>query len=262
MIELHCMDCVKFMRTMEAESVDLVITSPPYDNMRKYKGFSFDFEAVAAGLYRVVKPEGVVCWVVGDQIVDGGRTLTSFRQGLHFQEIGFKMHDLIIFEKCNVFRQRKNGYKSQHEFIFVLVKGNQPKTFNPLMQKKISYRAPRQVSLVRKSSDHGHERRYKITRDFRDEREVKKGNIWKYYTGLYNTTKDKIAFKHPAIFPERLARDCILSWSKPGDLVFDPFVGSGTTGKMAKLEGRDFIGTDISPDYIDIAQRRIDSYGW
>ena len=79
---LYVADCVEFMDAMPADCVDLVVTSPPYDNLRDYKGYKFDFSAIAQGLFKVLKPGGVVVWVVGDRI-NGGKSLTSFRQANH-----------------------------------------------------------------------------------------------------------------------------------------------------------------------------------
>ena len=82
-------------------------------------------------------------------------------------------------------------------------------------------------------------------------------NVWQIANGFMKSTNDKVAYEHPAIFPEQLANDHILSWSSKGDIILDPFMGSGTTAKMAKLNGRNFIGFEISKEYCDIAEERI-----
>lgn len=245
-------DCVERMRELEDASAQLVLTSPPYDELRDYNGYSFPFEDIAQELYRVTADGGVVVWVVGDRI-RGGRSLTSFRQALTFQEIGFSAHDVMIYQKKNTPFMRSNAYTNAYEFMFVLSKGK-PATFNPL--KVPTARHGMELLTHNKLPDG-------INKKKRGElkKEKTRTNIWSYAVGLGGTTRDRIAFQHPAVFPEKLAEDHILSWSKPGDLVLDPMCGSGTTGKMALLHGRDFIGIDISREYIDIARQRLESAG-
>lgn len=246
--ELLVGDCVTHMAVMDEGSIDLTVTSPPYDNLRNYNGYIFDFEGVADGLYRVTKPGGVVVWVVGDK-TKKGKSLTSFEQGLYFRDIGFQMHDVMIYQKKNTPFMRSNGYTNCYEFMFVLSKGS-PKTFNPLKEKTV--RSGVEMLVSNKKAD-GINKKVAGTL----KKEKTKNNIWQYAVGLGGTTSDRIAFKHPAVFPEKLAQDHILSWSDPGDTVFDPMCGSGTTGKMAVLNDRRFIGIDISEEYIEIARERI-----
>ncbi|HXT83080.1 MAG TPA: site-specific DNA-methyltransferase [Verrucomicrobiae bacterium] len=249
---LYVAECVEFMKKMKPESVDLTVTSPPYDNLRDYKGYTFDFENIAKGLYKITKDGGIVVWVVGDK-VNGGFSLTSFRQGLFFQNIGFQMHDVMIFKKKNTPFMRSNAYTNCFEFMFVLSKGK-PKTFNPLKDK--TARSGYEMLPFNKKSDGINK---KILGELKKEKT--KTNIWDYAVGLHGTTSDRIAFKHPAVFPEKLAEDHILSWSNEGDLVFDPMCGSGTTCKMAKIHNRKYIGVDISEEYYKIAQKRISAVG-
>lgn len=246
---LHVADCINFMDSMPSECVDLIITSPPYDNLRDYNGYNFDFEVVANGLFKVIKHGGIVVWVVGDRI-NGGRSLTSFRQGLYFQEIGFNMHDLMIYQKKNTPFMRSNAYTNSYEFMFILSKGK-PKIFNPLKEKTV--RNGFEMVVHNKKSDGVNK---KILKQLKPEKT--KTNIWSYAVGLGGTTSDKIAFKHPAMFPEKLALDHILSWSNEDDLVFDPMCGSGTTCKMALLSNREYLGVDISEEYIQIAEARLE----
>jgi DNA modification methylase len=241
-------DCIEFMTSMPNECVDLVVTSPPYDNLRNYKGYSFEFERIAEGLFKVIKEGGVVVWVVGDKI-NGGRSLTSFRQGIYFQEIGFDMHDVMIYQKKNTPFMRSNAYTNAYEFMFILSKGK-PKTFNPLKEKTV--RNGYEMVVFNKGADGINRKNLKELKT-----EKTKTNIWKYAVGLGGTTSDKIAFQHPATFPEKLAEDHILSWSNEGDLVFDPMCGSGTTCKMAYLNKRKYLGVDISEEYINIANARL-----
>ena len=242
-------DCIHFMKKkMKEDTVDLTVTSPPYDNLRNYDGYSFNFEEIAQQLYRVTKTGGILVWIIGDKI-HKGKSLTSFEQGLFFQKIGFRMHDVMIYKKKNTPFMRSNAYTNCFEFMFVLTKGK-PKTFNPLKEKTV--RNGYEMLTYNKKADGINKKNWKELK-----KEKTKNNVWTYAVGLGGTTSDKIAFQHPAVFPEKLAEDHILSWSNKGDLVFDPMCGSGTTCKMAILNDREFIGVDISKTYIDIAKKRV-----
>ena len=245
-------NCVEVMRRWPDGIINLTVTSPPYDGLRDYKGYEFPFEAIAKELFRVTADGGVLVWVVGDRI-NGGRSLTSFRQAIHFQDIGFTAHDVMIYQKKNTPFTRSNAYTNAYEMMFVLSKGK-PATFNPL--KAPTQRHGYEMLTHNKLPDGINKKKLgKLNK------EKTRTNIWSYAVGLGGTTNDKIAFQHPAVFPEKLALDHILSWSNPGDLVLDPMCGSGTTGKMALLHGRDFIGIDISPEYIEIASLRLGASG-
>lgn len=251
MIELNKIyneNCLDTVSRMPDNFVDLIVTSPPYDNLRDYKGYEFDFDSIAKGLFKVIKPGGVVVWVVGDKI-NGGRSLTSFKQGLFFQEIGFNMHDVMIYQKKNTPFMRSNAYTNCYEFMFILSKGI-PKTFNPIKENTV--RSGYEMLVHNKKSDGINK---KILKELKPEKT--KNNIWQYAVGLGGTTSDRFAFEHPAMFPENLARDHIISWSNEGDLVYDCFMGSGTTAKMALLNNRNFIGSEIAKKYCDIAEKRI-----
>jgi site-specific DNA-methyltransferase (adenine-specific) len=252
---VHCGDCVEFMRDkMEAEIIDLVVTSPPYDQLRNYEGYKFNFEATAEELYRVIKPGGIVVWVVGDATINGDETGTSFRQALYFKEIGFKLHDTMIYEKTGVSYPSIGRYTQIFEYMFVFSKGK-PNKFNPI--KDVAKRWP-EGSWGKTSS-----RKQDGTLDTKTLKEgdgsgfKQRTNIWIIRNGYGFGTKDKITYQHPASFPEKLAKGHILSWSNPDDLVFDPFSGSGTTLKMALINNRKFIGVDISQKYCEIAVKRL-----
>ena len=250
--KIYNADCVEFMdNEMEVNSVDCVITSPPYDNLRDYNGYKFNCEKIANSLFRVMKKGGVVVWVVGDKIKNGNKSLTSFRQAITFQDIGFNVHDVMIYRKKNTPFMRSNAYTNCYEFMFVFTKGK-PKTFNPL--KEPTVRHGMEMLVHNKGSDGVNK---KVLGELKKEKT--KTNIWDYAVGLGGSTNDKIAFKHPAIFPERLAYDHILSWTNENDLVFDPMCGSGTTCKVAKMLNRNFIGCDISAEYVNIATQRVNS---
>jgi len=242
-------DAVKVMEGFPENSVDLVLTSPPYDELRDYKGYTFDYVAMGKSLYRILKEGGVVVWVVGDKIKKGDKSLTSFKQALAFQEIGFKVHDVMIYRKKNTPFMRSNAYTNCYEYMFVFSK-NGPSTFNPLKVKTV--RQGEELLPHNKGTDGVNK---KIKKELKAEKT--RVNIWEYAVGFGGSTSDKIAFKHPAIFPEKLAEDHILSWTNEGDVVFDPMCGSGTTCKMALLNKRTYIGCDISKEYIDIAKKRL-----
>lgn len=250
--ELIIGNCVNVMQNWENGRVNLTVTSPPYDGLRDYNGFVFPFEEIAQELYRVTTEGGVVVWVVGDKI-DGGRSLTSFRQAIHFQEIGFNIHDIMIYQKKNTPFTRSNAYTNAYEMMLVLSKGK-PATFNPIKEqtKRNGYE---QLTYNKLPDGINKKRLAKLNK------EKTRTNIWPYAVGLGGSTKDKVAFQHPAIFPEKLALDHIQSWSNPGDLVIDPMCGSATTGKMALISGRRFIGIDISPEYIHISKKRLKQAG-
>jgi len=237
------------MKKLPENSLDMTVTSPPYDNLRDYNGFMFEFGNIAQQLYRITKRGGVVVWVVGDAVKKGNKTLTSFRQALSFQEAGFNIHDVMIYKKKNTPFMRSNAYTNCYEFMFILSKGS-PKTFNPL--KEPTKRNGFEMLVYNKKADGVNK---KILKELKTEKT--KNNIWEYAVGLGGSTKDKEAFQHPAVFPEKLASDHISSWSNKGDIVFDPFAGSGTTCKMAKKLGRKYIGCDISEEYVALARARI-----
>jgi DNA modification methylase len=247
-------DCVDIMRTFPEGVIDLTVTSPPYDNLRTYEGYDFNFEEIAKELYRVTKDGGVVVWVVGDATIKGSETGTSFRQALYFKEIGFNLHDTMIYLKSGFSFPESNRYPNVFEYMFVFSK-NKPKTFNPIKDRpnknrgrKIAGTNRQKDGSLKPASGIG-----KVLGDF-----GVRFNVWKYQVGKYKSTNDEIAYKHPAIFPEKLAEDHILSWSNPGDIVLDPMCGSGTTCKMAKLNGRNYIGIDIAEEYVEMARRRVE----
>lgn len=249
-VDLRCGDCALLMAELPADSIDLTVTSPPYDNLRKYNGYVFDFEAIARQLYRVTKQGGVVVWVVGDATINGSETGTSFRQALYFKECGFNLHDTMIYKKPGGGAVGSvNAYWQAFEYMFVLAKGK-PATINLLKDKK-NGRVGALATSGKKSIERGTRLQPiggKVVQEY-----GYRENVWEILPG--NNGDD--ATDHPAPFPEALARDHILSWSNPGDTVLDPMCGSGTTGKMAVKLQRNFIGYDISAEYIEISRKRI-----
>ncbi len=231
--------------------VDLTVTSPPYDGLRTYHGYSFPFEEIAKELYRVTKDGGVVVWIVGDATVKGSETGTSFKQALYFMECGFNLHDTMIYEKNGAGAVGSNKcYLQNFEYMFVFSKGK-INTFNLIYDRenKVVGSMKTNCNRVKFNADTG--RKY---REITTKKMGRRFNIWKYEQTQGHDTYSK---KHPAPFPETLVVDHIISWSNEGDLVLDPFMGSGTTAKMAKLNNRNYIGFEISKDYCDIANKRI-----
>ena len=244
-------------------SIDLTVTSPPYDDIRTYNDkvktkdgekYSFNFDGIVNELYRVTKDGGVVVWIVGDQVKNGGETGNSFRQALSFISKGFLLYDTMIYMKNGAPFPEKKRYSQVFEYMFIFSKGK-PKTVNILKDKKNKWAGHSNFGKrVMRTKDGG----LKEMPKFEIAEYGNRYNVWNYSTGKNYSTKDTIAFNHPAIFPEELAEDHILTWSNEGDIVLDPMVGSGTTTKMAKLNNRNYIGFDINQEYIDIANQRVD----
>lgn len=246
-------DCLDIMPTLADKSVDLTVTSPPYDNLRNYHGNSqFDFEGIAKELYRVVKDGGVVVWVVGDATINGSETGTSFKQALYFKKIGFNLHDTMIYQKQNYTPLTHNRYEQEWEYMFCLSKGS-PKSFNPLMVpcKYAGESTWGQPRMYKDNSGNLTTVKQTIIKDMKI-----KGNIFKYLVGSTQTGK----INHPAMFPEQLATDHILSWSNEGDTVLDPFAGSGTTGVACLNTGRKFILIEKDASYCEIIRKRIENH--
>jgi len=240
------------MKRMQDCFIDLTVTSPPYDNLRNYNGYEFEFEKIANELFRITKDGGVVVWVVGDSTINGSETGTSFRQALYFKEVGFNLHDTMIYQKNSVPLTHKR-YEQDFEYMFVLCKGK-IKTFNPIYRKKI-YKNTRTQTQSRRDKNG------EFSKGFRSKsKETIKGNIWKYSVGGGISSEDKISFLHPAIFPEKLVKEHIYTWSNKEDLIYDCFMGSGTTAKMANLQKRNWIGSEISKEYTELANKRIEKY--
>lgn len=262
MFEIYNSNCLIKMDELILNGirVDLTVTSPPYDNLRSYNGNNElwnenVWKGILDRLYKITKEGGVVVWVVSDSTINGSETGSSFKQALYAKEIGFNLHDTMIYLKENWIPLTHNRYEQQFEYMFVFSKGK-PKTFNPLTMDSIH-----SGKDITRSKDNGDENKSFRGRKVKSKTNSKKRkpNVWLYKIGTNCTTKDKIAFKHPAIFPESLANDHILSWSDEGDIVFDPMMGSGTTGKMAILNNRNFIGIELEKQYFDIAKERLES---
>jgi len=252
-------NCVDILHERIPENyVDLVVTSPPYDNLRDYNHYVFDYYRVIKSLYKVLKPGGVVVWVVGDATVKGSETGTSLKQALAFMENGFLLHDTMIFEKnTSSFPARRNGkrYTQIFEFMFVFSKDKPPKTGSLICDKENKWAG---WTNWGKKTDRGKDGKLREKDDIKPVPEYSpRNNIWKYVVSGHYGNKDKRAYKHPATFPIQLAEDHILSWSNEGDVVLDPMVGSGTTCIAAKKLNRDYIGIDISEEYCKLSEERL-----
>jgi len=252
MLSLLHGDCLELMKQLPNNHIDLTVTSPPYDNLRTYNGFTFNFESIAKELYRITKPGGVIVWIVSDATINGSETGTSFKQALYFKNIGFNLHDTMIWNKgtFTAVGALTSRYAPVFEYMFILSQGK-PKTFNPIKDKKnkhfgrVKHGTFRQENGTTKS----------LTSIGKPIAEYgQRFNIWEQ-----NSEKSNSNRFHPAMFPEKLAHDHIISWSNEGDTVLDCFMGSGTTGKIAKQLKRNFIGMEISKEYMDIAQNRINN---
>lgn len=251
-IRIYNTDCLDYLKTLPDSSIKFTLTSPPYDDIRDYKGYSFPFEEIAQELWRTTKIGGVIAWNIADATVKGSETGTSMRQALYFMSLGFRLHDTMIYAKKNPMPAGVSSkrYHQAWEYIFIFSK-EAPETFNPIMVKaKFGHLA---ANMKHRGKDG--QIAYKKTK--RNEF-TKVKNIFEYSVGGGHSTKDKVAFQHPAIMPEQLAADMISTWTNEGDEVFDPFTGSGTTAKMCLQLGRKFHGTEIGEEYCEISKTRLD----
>jgi DNA modification methylase len=243
--KVYNMDCLEGMKGIPDGTVDMVLTSPPYDNLRTYKGYSFDYGAVARELYRVVKPGGVVVWVVADATVNGSETGTSWMQALYFKSLGFNIHDTMLYHKINYVPLTHRRYEQCWEYMFCFSKGA-PKVFNP-------------IRVACKTAG-GKAGKFYQTADAQETTEAhstKRTGEDKIAPNIFSYTVGSEKTGHPAVYPLALAVDQIQTWTNPGDVVLDPFFGSGTTGVACQQLGRNYIGLEISPEYCELARTRI-----
>ncbi len=253
-------NCIETLQRMDDDLIDMTITSPPYDDLREYNGYVFPVAEIAKLLYQKTKPGGVVIWVVGDRTLNGNETLSSFRQAIAFREAGFNVHDTMIYAKNNpIPSDCGKRYRQCFEYMFCFSKGT-PKTFNPITQmikQEKAFKSFRITKVGRNDLAHDHvapkERKIDNIFYYAD------SEIFYYNVGT-SSSKDKIAFGHPAIFPEQLVADQINTWTNAGDVVYDCFMGSGTTAKVAETLDRRWIGSEVSAEYVEIAKTRIAPY--
>lgn len=246
-------DCLEEMKNIPDGSIDLTVTSPPYDNLRTYKwNLQWDFEWIAKELYRVTKQWWVCVWVVWDgHDKNGSETLTSFKQALFFKEIWFNVHDTMIYQKNSYPFPPVNRYYQQFEYMFVFSKWK-PKTTNIQTQKTIWQKSSQELSTTRQKDGSTKEMKYEKWKEYR-----KMDNVWIINTWYMRSTKDKIAYKHPAIFPDELAKRHILSWSNEWDTILDPFAWSFTTAVACENTNRKWICIEKEKEYFDIWINRL-----
>lgn len=250
--QIICGDNCDVLGTLPRDCIDLVVTSPPYDDLRTYGGHSWDFYGVAWQLKRVLKLGGVIVWVVGDGVVDGGETGESMRQALHFQQIGMRLHDTMVYEKSSFRFPDSTRYYQTWEYMFVLSKG-QPAKYSPI-EDRVVKSAGTKVHGTSIDKNGNRESVNHVQRVMKEK--GVRHNVWRYAVGG-GIIGDAICHNHPAPFPEDLARDHIISWSNEGDIVLDPFGGSGTTAKMARELGRRYISIEVNPEYCEIQRKRL-----
>lgn len=239
--KIYCGDNIELIKQLDNNCVDLTVTSPPYDNLRNYHGYSFDFENLAKELYRVTKDGGIIVWVVGDATINGSETGTSFKQALYFKEIGFNLHDTMIYEKPGSGLPHNDGrYGQQFEYMFIFSKNIPKYTSIERFEKQ------NQIKPTTRRAKTG-----VITKGTYNVGGGVLGNIWRI-------CKNNEANWHPAVFPKELVIRHILSWSNTEDLVFDPFMGSGTVAKIAIQTNRNYVGFEISKEYCEKAQKDIE----
>ena len=244
-----CGDSAVELTKFSENYFDMILTSPPYDNLRSYKGYEFNFEAIAQELFRVLKKNGTMVWVVGDATIKGSETGTSFKQALYFKEIGFNLYDTMIYLKKNPIPQNHRRYEQCFEYMFVLTKDT-PKIFNPIYVPCKSAGKEENWGNRKVIMDSNQCRRHRDT-DIRITKDTKQHtNVFEYSIGHSKVN-------HPAVFPLQLALDQISSWSNENDLILDPFCGSGTTGVACKKLNRNFVGIDISSEYVELTKRRL-----
>jgi len=256
------LNCIAGMEKMDEESVDLVVTSPPYDDLRTYNDSSkWDqntFYAVAAQLNRVLKPGGVIMWNVNDATINGSETGSSFRQALHFMDLGLRLHDTMIYEKTGTAfasGPKSVRYTQIFEYCFILSKGK-PKTINLIQDKKNKWAGIQSwgeaTSRKKDGTQNNPGRKSNPIREY-----GVRTNIWRIKNSGGFGQSSKAAYKHPATMPEELARGHILTWSNKGDLVLDPFMGSGTTAQVCIEEERNYIGFEIDTQYHTMCEQRV-----
>lgn len=248
--KIHHWDCLELMKQIPDNTIDLVVTSPPYDNLRDYNWYTFDFESIAHELLRVCKEGGTVVRIIWDAIIKGSESGSSFKQALFFKEIGFNLHDTMIREKPHFSNPSSNRYHQIFEYMFILTKGK-IKTFNPICDVPIKYGKPVGKSSTRKKDWSIVNSEVKShSKDFGARK-----NVWKINTAGQENFWKKVL--HPAQFSKQIAKDHVISWSNEGDIVLDPFMWSGTTAVVCIETNRNFIGIEISQEYVDIANKRL-----
>lgn len=251
--EIYLTDCVKGMRDIPDNSIDLVITSPPYDNLRDYNGFSFNLHDTGKEIYRVLKEGGIAVMVIQDQTKDFAKSLTSFKTIIDWcDNIGFKLFETLIYRKHGTegawWTQR---FRVDHEYMPIFLKGKKPQYFDKDPIKIPSKHGGKIMTGSGNRKTNG-ETTTTITRPINETKCP--GTVWDY---LMAGDKNPLKRKHPAVFPDKIPFDFIQVFCPPNGIVLDPFMGSGSTAVTAKNLNRHFIGFDVSEEYIEIAKKRL-----
>lgn len=251
-------DCLELMMKIPDSSINMVLTSPPYDNLRTYKGSlewgEHIWKPIIHEIYRIVKNGGVVVWIVGDATINGSETGTSFKQALWAIECGFNLHDTMIWKKTNPtpVDPRIHRYTASFEYMFVFSKGK------PL-NGSLCRTECKTAGEIRGYSQHASQLKKDGTKrtDRASKRAGKATNETKILDNVWMVPLPRNTTGHPAVFPDKLAIDHIISWSNESDVVLDPFAGSGTTLLAAKNLNRQFIGIEKEKEYYDICLKRL-----
>jgi len=239
-------DCREILPTLG--NVDLVLTSPPYDDLRTYgNSFSWSFEETCKPLVSKISNGGVIVWVVAGATVNGSETGSSMRQALGFMDAGMMLHDTMIWNKGNPLPLNARRYEPAWEYMFVLSAGP-PKHWHPM---KTDCKLAGQVACGSQIDKHGARQPKHGSGKYYNDTKVLT-NVW-----TTNVGGGKEAPGHPAVFPQALAVGHIETWSDRDSVVLDPFMGSGTTLRAAKDLGRQAIGIEIEERYCEIAVKRL-----
>jgi DNA modification methylase len=250
---VQCMDCLEGMSQLPPACVDLLVTSPPYDEIREYRGYDYDLPKTGRAVYRVLKDGGIAVMVIQDQTRDFGKTLTSFRTIIDWcDNAGFRLFECVIYRKHGTEGAWWTGrFRVDHEYMPIFLKGEKPGYFNKEPLKVPSKHGGKTMT------GSGNRRTDGTTTNVvrREINQTKcRGTVWDY---LMAGDKDPLKRRHPAVFPDQIPLDFIQCFCPPGGIVLDPFMGSGSTAVAAKRLGRNYIGFDISQEYCEIARARI-----
>jgi len=245
--KIICGDCLEVMAEMPNGCIDCVVTSPPYDDLRKYNGYTFEFEPISSELFRIMGDGAVLVWIVSDATVRGSETGTSMKQALHFKSIGLRLYDTMIWYKGVQTTPTEGRYYAAWEFMFVFSKG-----------------LPSCVTLLCDRANVSAGSRRQSLRNCRKEKRVYGGKVFTTQPfgrrfNVWTVNPTCVKNNHPAVFPLQIAKDHIYSWSNNESVVIDPMCGSGTTCVAAKMLGRNYIGIDISEEYCQIARDRLNA---
>ena len=247
---LYLGDCLEILPTLG--NVDAVVTSPPYDNLRKYGGHApVDTFAAITEISNCLSRGGVCMWNVKDETRDGSETGTSFRQALHAMDSGLNLHDTMIYVRRGVTFPDANRYLPAFEYMFIFSNGS-PRHFNGIKDRRNRYAGTVIHGTDRQSDGSLAARKCSSS-------EVPEYGLRYNWWELHNAQAGNGEFGgHPAPMPYPMAHGHIQTWTDNGETILDPFMGSGTTGVACAKLGRKFIGIEIEPKYFDIACKRIE----